>query len=499
MSDTAKYQNLFLSESNELLDKIDADLIKLEKNPQDQEVILALMRNAHTLKGEAAAMGYGEISNVTHSFEGMVENIKNKLSKGGVSLLFGALDEIKNLVAGVVSGNGQSKANILVDKVGELEAKDKNDEAQIIKTPQNFQVVSEVRVRTEKLDKLVNLAAELMVNKLRVRQDFEKDSDALDEFEHLVDEIQYQVLQLRLTPLMEVFNRFPRMIRDLAAGQNKQIDLVVHGGEIELDRSVLDGIGEPLVHLLRNAVDHGIVKIGIITLSAKRVKDKVEISVSDNGRGIDWQKIAAKAGTKTNNPELLTEVLFSGISTAEHVTEVSGRGVGLTVVKTKLAEIDGSVAVSSIPGRGTEFVMTLPVSLAIIKALLVSVNGHTFAVPLSNIGRLIRLSDHSLKKQAGQDIVVVDEQEIPLIQLSRLFNLSQNPATSFMNKTAIVTESKNKLVGFVIDRAQAQQDIIVKPLDTSLRNQSYFSAVTILGDGLPIPIIDVEALGGSLL
>lgn len=484
MTDISKYQDLFSSESGELLDKLDSDLIKLEKNPQDSETILALMRNAHTLKGEAATMGYGEISNLTHSFEGMVENIKNKLSQGGATSLFGALDEIRNLVTNTTKGNGRSKANTLVDRVGELEAKDQKDEALIFKTPESFQTASEVRVKIEKLDRLINLIGELMVNKLRVINDISKPLESLEEYERLVDQLQYEVLKLRVTPLDEVFNRFPRMIRDLAINQKKQIDLVISGGEIELDRGILDKIGEPLVHLLRNAADHGIMEKGIITLSAKRIKDKVEISVADNGRGIDWEKIGSE------------EALFSGLSTSSQVTQISGRGVGLTVVKSVLNEIGGVVRVFSEPGKGTTFTMTLPVSLAIIKALLVNINEHRFAVPLTSVDRLISLDKIGLKKQADQDIMVVDDEEIPLIQLAKLFRLSET--VSFGGKTAIIVQTKNKRVGFVIDQAQTQQDIIVKPLAKAMRQHNYFSAVTILGDGLPIPIIDIGVLGTNL-
>ncbi|MFA5993570.1 MAG: chemotaxis protein CheW [Parcubacteria group bacterium] len=517
MVDQEKYKELFLSESQEHLDSLDAGLVRFEQDMGSQEIAKELMMHSHTLKGIAATMGYGEISNLAHSFEGMVENIKNKISSGGASLLFGAVDELRRLVAEVMSDEAkQFSANPLVDKVGELEHVDEEAETEIMRQPEIFSQIREVKVRAEKLDALVELAAELMVNKLRLQKAKEKinahfltvQSKEIDETEkfltevisnhkQLINELQYQVLQLRLTQLDQVFNRFPRMMRDLAKQQEKDIEFVIEGAALELDRNILDSLGEPLIHLLRNAVDHGIDKKGVITLSAKSVKDHVVVSVSDDGNGVDWEKIDAIR--KKNHIELSREdFLFSGVSTSDYVTEISGRGVGLSVVKAKIESIGGRVEVESENGKGTVFLLHLPVSLAIIKALLVQIAERKYAIPITNVNRLMNVNSLERKKQADQLIAIIDDEGVPLFRLDKILNLTSSNAMeedeNIADGIVILSQLKDKKIGLIVDSVETQQDIIVKTLSQNIRKKSYFSAVTILGDGQPVPIVDLESI-----
>ena len=502
--DTSKYKELFLSEAREHLDSLDSGLIKLERSPKDSAILTELMMHAHSLKGIAATAGFGEIANLAHSFEGMVENLKNNLAKGGIDLLFGAVDELKRLVN---LAETLTTANPLTEKTGELEESDLAEDVNIVKAPEKFRVTPEVRVRTEKLDRIMDLAAELVINKLRLATAFSTNSskltEAIEENNRFVEDLQYQVLQLRLTPIAEVFNRFPRMIRDLAKSQGKDIDLIVQGGEIELDREVLDNLGEPLVHLLRNAIDHGIEKEGKITLSAQRVRDQAIITVSDNGRGIDWKKISSigRFAPGQESQEKLNSLLFSGISTSEQVSEVSGRGIGLPVVKSKIEELGGTVDVSS-EKAGTTFTLRLPVSLAIVKALLITVGKRTYAIPLTNVERLINLGDIELKKEANQEVAVIDGKAVPLIRMSQVLKVQseeENPVVEDQkSQTVLLARFKDRLMGFIIDSVEAQQDIIVKPLAKALASRLNFLAATILGEGKPVPIIDIESLVESI-
>ncbi len=517
MVDQEKYKQLFLSESQEHLDILDAGLVRFEADMGNQEIAKELMMHSHTLKGIAATMGYGEISNLAHSFEGMVENIKNKISSGGVSLLFGAVDELRRLVAEVVNSDAkQISANPLVDKVGELEHVDEKIETEIMRQPEIFSQIREVKVRAEKLDALVELAAELMVNKLRLQTAKEKISahfttaqskendetekfliEVLDNHKQLVNELQYQVLQLRLTQLDQVFNRFPRMVRDLAEQEKKEIEFIIEGSSLELDRNIMDSLGEPLIHLLRNAIDHGIEKKGKITLSAKRVKDHVVVSVSDDGEGIDWKKVDEMR--EKNKSDLSREdFLFSGVSTSEHVTEISGRGVGLAVVKARIEAIGGRVEIESEVGKGTVFLLHLPVSLAIIKALLVQVADRKYAIPITNVNRLLNITAVEKKKQADQLVAIIDEEGIPLFRLDKILNLTTGGATEaaedIAEGTIILSQLKDRKIGLIVDSVETQQDIIVKTLGHNIRKKSYFSAVTILGDGQPVPIVDLESI-----
>jgi len=492
------------------LDNLDSGLIKFEKNPKDNEVEKELMRHAHTLKGISAEMGYGEISNLAHSFEGMVENIKNEIASGGVGTLFGVLDELRKLISN--SGNLEegTKANPLVDEVGELEKADKDKNQELTENPEMFKKISEVKVRTEKLDKLVNLVAELVVSRLSL----ETQSKTLDKglgygnivssHGKLIEELQYQVLQLRLTPLFHVFNRFPRMVRDLAVKTKKKVDFKVEGGDIELDRNVLDIIGEPIVHILRNAVDHGLEKEGSVTLSAERLQDHVVIKIADDGAGIEWEKLKSKmkeSGVGDDfSQEKIKNFMFSGVSTSEEVTEISGRGVGLGVVKVIVEELGGSVDVESPvkeTGKGTAFMLKVPVSLAIIKALLVEIEKKNFAIPMSSVERLLNLEEDKIKTQADQRVVAVDGMEIPVISTAEKFGLNDGKELQKIN-LAIISNAGGKRTGFLVDKAVSQQDIIVKRLNKTARQDGFFSAVTILGDGKPVPIIDFETLVGKL-
>lgn len=494
-------KDLFISEAREHLDELDTGLIEFEKDKANLEVVKELMRHAHTLKGIAATASFGEISNLAHSFEGMVENVKNKLSTGGMDLLFGAIDELRRLVDDAETGNASSAPmNPLVDEVGELENEDHEKDAQVADRPDMFRKLHEVKVKTDKLDTIMGLAGELLLNKLRFSTTLPdptpEEADVLKEHARLVDDLQYQVLQLRLTPIEHVFNRFPRMVRDLSKKEQKTVNLEIKGGDIELDRSVLDELGEPIVHLLRNAIDHGIEKEGTVTLSASRMKDQVIIGVTDTGAGINWEKVRAKkeqAGSKLSDEDFI----LSGVSTNDHVTEISGRGVGLNVVKTKIEELSGSVEITSSPGKGTTFMLYLPVSVAIIKALLITINKHTYAIPANQIARLMQVTADMRKKQADNEFIIVDEKEVPLISLSKKLHTSDTKGVEreqALTEIALLATTNDEMVGFMIDEVREQQDIIVKPIPRSLKQHIAFSAVTILGDGTPVPILDLESI-----
>jgi two-component system, chemotaxis family, sensor kinase CheA len=505
-TDTSKYLDLFISESSEHLDSLDAELIKFEKDTSNQEVMAELMRHAHTLKGIAASMGYGEISNLSHSFEGMVENIKNGLAKGSVQLLFGAVDELRHMVKQAVEGKQQHEANPLVDELGEMEDDDIETANELAKKPESFKNLTEIKVKTEKLNKIMAVASELTLNKMRLNNilkkiDPDEQTDIVESIEQnakLIDELQYQIIQLRLMPLVYVFNRFPRMVRDLAQKESKEIAFEVTGGELELDRTILDVIGEPLVHLLRNAVDHGIESKGKINLTAKRKKDKAIIIVSDNGRGVDWEKLKSKiidSGKEINEKTKQIDLLFSGVSTANSITEVSGRGVGMSIAKNKIEELGGKINVDSTLGKGTTFSIHLPISLAIVKVLLVSISNQIYAVPLTNVERLIDLSTVQTESQADQPVAIINDVDVPIINLSNLFN---NKKTNSLKQTILLSKIEEKYLGFLVDQVLDQQDMVLKPISTSLRGQGKFSAMTILGDGTPVPIIDLESITHNL-
>jgi two-component system chemotaxis sensor kinase CheA len=311
-------------------------------------------------------------------------------------------------------------------------------------------------------------------------------------------------MKARAVPVSLVFDHFPRAIRDLARAENKQVELVIAGGDLELDRTIVDRLDEPLIHLLRNAVSHGIKDAGTITLTARRQKDYAEISVADNGQGIDWGRVAQKAGLPAGetNSRTLKEALFSGISTSEIVTQISGRGVGLTAIKKMVDNFGGSIDVSSELGKGATFAIKLPLTLAIAKALIVIVDQQRFAIPTLAIERIVHIPKDSVKKIAEQEVFVLGESEIPLIRLStKLASLHVRPPSASnvpleepTDYLAVIVGEDMQQTGLIVDTVQETSDIVIKPVPEVLKDVTGFAGVTILSDGKTALILNIQEL-----
>jgi len=376
--------------------------------------------------------------------------------------------------------------------------------------------ISHIKVPVERLDTLMDLMEELLIDKMRLERLKKKDPEleaVVDHLSRLVSDIQYQVMQARLVPVEQIFARFPRMIRDLSREQKKKIEFEITGGEMELDRTIVDKLGEPLVHLLRNAVDHGIEKRGTVKLKALREKDFALIVVENDGGAIDFEKVKQAAVRKNivdakevesfGQTQLINLLYHPRLSTKEIVTETSGRGVGLSAVKNFADQLGGRVVVeSSLPGGGCRFTLELPFTLAIINALLVGVQDSLFAIPFSSIERSVSISPKDIKSMADQDVAVVDGQHVPLVRLDKVFGLGARgeggkPKPVGLEPracTAVLVRRGEDIAGIVIDRLINEQEIIVKPLSPVLRATKGFSGSTILGDGKTILILDVVSL-----
>jgi len=491
-----KYKDIFISEANEHLDLLDSNLIELEKNPKNKDTLKELMRHSHTLKGIAATAGLGKISNLVHSLEGMLENIKNNIATGGVKLLFGMLDEIRNLISHI-DDDSEKEANPLTEQLGELEVKDKEEDKGVINNPNSITGIKELKIRAEKIDAIMEITSELLLNKMALNSPIrEQVQEAIIKNATLLQSLQYQVLQLRLIPVSQIFNRFPRMVRDLATDLNKEITFEIKGEELELDREILDALGEPLIHLLRNAIDRGIEKNGTLSLSAFRDKAQAVIEVKDNGKGINWDKLKKKASESgiafTTNDDLL----FAGISSTDHITEISGRGVGMSIVKQKISNLGGNIEIIS-NETGTTFRLNVPTSLSIIKGLILLIGTSKYAIPLTAIEKLVTLSSVQPTKQADQEIIILNEKEIPLIRLNTILNNSGQegvPITEELNQIILISTIKDNVYGFIVDKVFEPQDIVVKNISPDTQKRISFSLVTILEDGMPIPILDLNNL-----
>lgn len=382
-----------------------------------------------------------------------------------------------------------------------------------------------IRVDLRRLDSLMNQIGELSIARERLqllvgrRQDAELEEVAL-RIGRLTRALQADIIQARMTPVWQVFDRFPRTVRDLARQMGKQVDFSVEGKDIELDRAILDEIGEPLVHLLRNAVDHGIETpaerakagkspTGRLVLAAVRERSTVAIRVSDDGRGVNRARVMAKAreqGLVDEGVEMLPdEELFrlltrAGFSTAREVTDVSGRGVGIDVVATAARALGGSLEIRSEEGKGATFTVRLPITLAIVRALLADVGGETYAMPLTHVAETVDPRADEVQVVQGKEVVLLRGRLLPLLRLRELLGAEKARSSGMFSAQSggrlpvIVLEVGERRTGVVVDRLLGQQEIVVKSFDAPRGMLPFFSGATILGDGRPALILDAGGL-----
>ncbi|MDI9480935.1 MAG: chemotaxis protein CheA [Bacillota bacterium] len=398
----------------------------------------------------------------------------------------------------------------------EIQTKDQSEETTDIK--KSHKTKQTVRVDIDRLDNLMNLVGELVMHKGRLGQiatsrKIVELNETMEQIDRISTDLQSVVMKVRMVAIEQVFNRFPRMVRDLAKELNKEVEFLLEGKETELDRTVIDEIGDPLIHLLRNAIDHGIEapavraqngkpRLGTIILRARHEGNNVYIEVEDDGAGIQTDRIRQKAidrgliGSKEaeemTNEEAI-ELLFSpGFSTAENVTDISGRGVGLDVVKSKIESLNGEMQVESKPGEGTRFKIKLPLTLAIIQALMVSVRDEIYAIPLSSVNETTILLQEEIKMIQNQEVMVLRGNVLPLY---RLDNLLEVPGESQSEELYVVVVRKgDKQVGLVVDTLIGQQEIVIKSLGKVLAGIPGIAGAIVAGDGNVRLILDISTL-----
>ncbi|MHC1758601.1 MAG: chemotaxis protein CheW [Negativicutes bacterium] len=379
-----------------------------------------------------------------------------------------------------------------------------------------------LRVDAEKLDSLLNLVGELVINKTRLQQigltnQLQELSEAIEQMDRVTTDLQSVVMKLRMVPVSQVFNRFPRMVRDLSHSLGKEINLIIQGEETELDRTVIDEIGDPLVHLLRNSIDHGIEKpedrsncgknpVGEVRLIARHEGNNVLLMVTDDGKGLKAEAIKQKAlekGLVTKAEldamelnDIMKLIFLPGFSTAETVTDVSGRGVGMDAVRTKIEALGGVLELDSNPGQGTRVRIRLPLTLAIIQALLVQVHEETYAIPLGSIDSTINITPEEIRTIQQQEVILLRGQIIPLVRLGK--SLGIKAAIGFeegQELYVVIVQAGDHKIGLLVDALVGQQEIVIKSLGKILTGIRQIAGATILGDGQVVLILDVNALG----
>lgn len=379
-----------------------------------------------------------------------------------------------------------------------------------------------VRVDTKRLDEIMNMVGELVLVRNRLLslsnsddQKHEEMSKAIANLDVVTGDLQGSVMKTRMQPIKKVFGRFPRVVRDLARSLKKEINLEMHGEETDLDKNLVEALADPLVHLVRNSVDHGIEmpderqakgkpREGMVTLSASQEGDHIMLSIKDDGAGMDAEKlkqIAIKRGVldedaaaRMSNEDAYNLIFAAGFSTKEQVSDISGRGVGMDVVKTKISQLNGSIKIASELGKGTELLIKVPLTLAILPTLMVEVKDQTFALPLAVVSEIIDLDMAKTNTVDGQLTLIVRKRAIPLFFLEHW--LTRRPERNKRNENGhvVVVQIGNQQVGFVVDALIGQEEVVIKPLDKLLQGTPGMAGATITSDGGIALIIDVPSM-----
>jgi len=445
-----------------------------------------------------------------------IEAIESEKFGRNFSVKIETAEDGKTIADALSALKGVEKATFS-EKKAEIKAEQRPEQAPVTATMKKISPeIATVRVKMDRLDDLLDTVGELTINKISLleigkRINDPKLAEALRILDRLTSELQYNVLRIRMVPIETVFSRFPRVMRDLAKQMGKELEFQMEGLEIELDRTVIDKLGDLLVHLLRNSVDHGIEPpeerekvgkrpVGIIRLTASQEQNRVVIKVEDDGRGIDPDRLRKKALEKgivsaeelnaMSDSEVMNLLATPGFSTAEKVTEISGRGVGLDAVKSGVESLGGQMTIESVKGQGTKVIIRLPLTLAIILAMLVRVGNEIYAISVDPIVETISINESDIKTIGGMKFVNYRNEIVPLIYLSKVLGTSEEELGSHV----VIIESGQKKSGLVVEELLGQQEIVVKPLDKFLRKLQFLGGATILGSGDVALILDMNGL-----
>lgn len=549
--DMSQYRTLFLTEAREYLQEIGRCVVELEASPEGRAEIDELFRAAHSLKGMAASMDYPEIVTLAHYMEDLMSRVRGEsipfdhgiadLLLEGADLLEGMLEDLEGnrelrgsgdlpgrlaayrgeTVPTTVSATAVTPAFELVyepEPEGEPRGeREPEPEPETANAPSREPAT--VRVSSELLDRLVNLTGELITNKQRLLNlgrflASPRLDEALSETTRLLRGLQDEVTTARLMPFGTICGRLERSVRDVARKSGKEVRLEVEGREIGLDRGVLEQLGEPLNHLLRNAVDHGLEpaakrlgagkpESGEVRLSVVRDRHQIVVTVTDDGRGMDPDAMVASAvakglitpdeGALLSPRQALMLCVIPGFSTAGTVTEISGRGVGMDAVNAAIHKLGGSLTIDSKPGEGSRFTLRLPMTIAIVHALLVRCGRFKGAVPVSAVHRSVELRRDQIRSEGERRVFYLDEEPIPLLSLNRMLGEPSGPFPhGFI--PLFVTELKGRQVGLVVDELLGQYELFIKSLGRPLAKLRGVAGGAILGDGEIVPVLDLPNL-----
>jgi two-component system, chemotaxis family, sensor kinase CheA len=541
--DTTILLEEFLEDAAGHLDATETALLQLERmadaGESDKAIITLLLGNLHTLKGNSGMMGFSHLQQFLHKLESVFKLVADEVLPL-TAAMFEAFFSMVNVLR-------ESLEKLMVNSADHLDFSDElmilecfaagetkaRGELSISEKKADFSYITKksntLKVNFEKLDELLNLVGELVIHRTalhsvesRLRESITDKAllEAFNESSQLIGktaaDLREAIMKVRMLPVSTVFQRFKKLVRDLSLRHDKEINLTFAGEETELDKTVIDEIGEPLLHLIRNAVDHGIETpreriesgkppAGSLRLTARHESNFIVISVEDDGRGISpaaLKKSALVKGLITTeqersltDQEVLELIFLPGFSTSGEVTETSGRGIGLDVVKKTVSSLGGTIEISSSIGAGTVFTIKLPLTLAIISALLVDVSGETFAIPLSGVLESIKINSGDIHDIGGAEMIKLRDQLIPISRLNSRFGIG-GPLERESEYVVIVGSGERK-GGVIVDRLIGQQEIVIKALDDYLGELAGIAGGTIMGDGRISLILDIDSFVGS--
>lgn len=528
---SADMLNVFLQDADEIIDHAEQDLLALDKEP---ERLNDLLRHFHTLKGNSGLMGFDVLQQFNHRLENVLQDVRDKKIKppsGWLTLLLEAVDQLRHAVAELAKSGTTNCLNLGLwttklalfggASAASAPAVNAPEAAPGEATTTPTAGRGGVRVNVERLDQLNDLAGELVIaaavvqhlSAVREGVDPERHNRACHQLNLITSGMQDLAMAIRMVPIESAFRRLPRLARELAAKTGKPIDLQLVGAETEVDRRVTELIADPLVHMVRNAVDHGLEtpaerrqrgkpETGTIRIEALHRSGEVWVTVSDDGRGLQREKILAQARARglvaadaTPNDEALLPLIFEpGFSTAEVVTEVSGRGVGLDVVKRNIERLRGRIEAQSTPGLSTTLTIRLPLTMAVIQGMIVGVGSEQFVLPMPGICESLRPGAADVRRVLGEgEMIVLRGATIPLFRLADLFMLT-TAATRPEDGVVTIVEDGDRRVALLLDELLGQQRVVVKSLGDALGRLPGVSGASILADGRVRLILDVPGL-----
>ena len=534
---SAELVGIYLEDAREHLALLDAALLRLEREGHDPQIAASLLGPLHTLKGNSGMIGFTGVKEYVHRLEEVFAQARDGallLDAGALDRLLQGATALRQAVESSCSAGRESRdlsaeksaLGALLESAPGAGATAAPEPARAARPVEADALAparsSMVRVDFAKLDHLLNLVGELIVHRTKLAELARGIADAVPgpggellaavhQVAGVSTQLQETIMDVRMLPIRHVFERFPRLVRDLARQQGKQVELVVQGEDTRVDKAVIDEIGEPLVHLIRNAVDHGIEApavraargkpaTGTVLLSAAQESSQIVITVVDDGGGIDAAAVRRRALERgiVRGDESLTDreaiqlIFTEGFSTARTVTDVSGRGVGLDVVVQSMERLNGLIEAETIPGAGTKFTLQLPLTLAIITVLMIDVGGAVYALPSGAVVESLRYPRSEVVHINGRDTLRVRDRVVPLLHLAQLFGAA---APSGDHAYAVIVGRGAKRLGLTVDRLRGQQDVVIKALDPVVSGSAVgIAGATILGDGRVVLILDVASL-----